>query len=148
MILTAFVSADSMVVYVIIGVVGFAAGAGGILWAVCMFIRRYANICSHWTWNFHNVITWLISQSVVSLTQCASGPQVRQASVNYREQDQGVKKNKFVFSCLSRGSCGVISQNILRKHSHGHLRRDTLMLNCYETTFWAGFTPLPQVSND
>lgn len=31
---------DSMVVYVIIGVVGFAAGAGGILWAVCMFIRR------------------------------------------------------------------------------------------------------------
>lgn len=31
----------SMVVYVIIGVVGFAAGAGGILWAVCMFIRRH-----------------------------------------------------------------------------------------------------------
>ena len=33
-------SADSMIVYVIIGVVGFAAGAGGVLWAVCMFIRR------------------------------------------------------------------------------------------------------------
>ncbi|XP_022798423.1 uncharacterized protein LOC111336565 isoform X1 [Stylophora pistillata] len=31
----------SMVLYVIIGVVGFAAGAGGILWAVCMFIRRH-----------------------------------------------------------------------------------------------------------
>ncbi|XP_015765053.1 PREDICTED: uncharacterized protein LOC107343965 [Acropora digitifera] len=30
----------SMIVYVIIGVVGFAAGAGGILWAVCMFVRR------------------------------------------------------------------------------------------------------------
>ena len=36
----AFCLLDSMVVYVIIGVVGFAAGAGGILWAVCMFIRR------------------------------------------------------------------------------------------------------------
>ena len=35
-----WLSLDSMVVYVIIGVVGFAAGAGGILWAVCMFIRR------------------------------------------------------------------------------------------------------------
>ena len=35
-----FFSTDSMIVYVIIGVVGFAAGAGGILWAVCMFIRR------------------------------------------------------------------------------------------------------------
>ncbi|XP_066025157.1 uncharacterized protein [Pocillopora verrucosa] len=34
------VEKHSMVVYVIIGVVGFAAGAGGILWAVCMFIRR------------------------------------------------------------------------------------------------------------
>ena len=38
--LLCFSVADSMVVYVIIGVVGFAAGAGGILWAVCMFIRR------------------------------------------------------------------------------------------------------------
>nr|XP_058966247.1 uncharacterized protein LOC131792849 [Pocillopora verrucosa] len=35
------VEKHSMVVYVIIGVVGFAAGAGGILWAVCMFIRRH-----------------------------------------------------------------------------------------------------------
>ena len=38
--LTMMIFLDSMIVYVIIGVVGFAAGAGGILWAVCMFIRR------------------------------------------------------------------------------------------------------------
>ena len=38
--LTMMIFSDSMIVYVIIGVVGFAAGAGGILWAVCMFIRR------------------------------------------------------------------------------------------------------------
>ena len=37
-----------MVVYVIIGVVGFAAGAGGILWAVCMFIRRQVNLGLVW----------------------------------------------------------------------------------------------------
>ena len=38
--LTMMIFSDSMIVYVIIGVVGFATGAGGILWAVCMFIRR------------------------------------------------------------------------------------------------------------
>lgn len=42
--LTMMIFLDSMIVYVIIGVVGFAAGAGGILWAVCMFIRRWVDL--------------------------------------------------------------------------------------------------------
>ena len=33
-----------MVVYVVVGVIAFMSGAGGIVWAVCMFMKRYGNV--------------------------------------------------------------------------------------------------------